>query len=56
MRHIEINNIKRDSRNTKVIRSVLSLVWRAVSKANRLEIGCIRNCMDDLLILHRFGL
>ena len=37
-------------------RSVLSLVWRAVSEANRLDIGCMRNCMDDLLILHRFGL
>ena len=37
-------------------RSVLSLVWCAVSEANRLEIGCMRNCMDDLLILRRFGL
>jgi ribonuclease HI len=37
-------------------RSVLSLVWRAVSEANRLDIGCMRNCMDDLLILRRFGL
>ena len=27
-----------------------------VSEANRLEIGCMRNCMDDLLILRRFGL
>ena len=35
---------------------VLSLVWCAVSEANRLEIGCMHNCMDDLLILHRFGL
>ena len=37
-------------------RSVLSLVWRAVLEANRLDIGCMRNCMDDLLILRRFGL
>ncbi|KAK3197881.1 hypothetical protein Dsin_021296 [Dipteronia sinensis] len=37
-------------------RSALSLVWRAVSDANRLEIGCMRNCVDDLLILHRFDL
>ncbi|KAK1591397.1 hypothetical protein Q3G72_007018 [Acer saccharum] len=37
-------------------KSVLSLVWRAVSEANRLEIGFMHNCMDDLLILHRFGL
>ena len=36
-------------------RSALSLVWRAVSEANHLEIGCMRNCMDDLLILRRFG-
>ncbi|KAK2646168.1 hypothetical protein Ddye_021363, partial [Dipteronia dyeriana] len=37
-------------------RSALSLVWRAVSDANRLEIGCMRNCIDDLLILCRFDL
>ena len=37
-------------------RSVLSLVWCAVSEANRLEIGCMHNCMDDLLILCQFGL
>ncbi|KAK3229885.1 hypothetical protein Dsin_001766 [Dipteronia sinensis] len=37
-------------------RSALSLVWRAVSDANRLEIGCMLNCVDDLLILHRFNL
>ncbi|KAK2650226.1 hypothetical protein Ddye_017715 [Dipteronia dyeriana] len=36
--------------------SALSFVWRAVSDANRLEIGCMRNCIDDLLILHRFDL
>ncbi|KAK3220860.1 hypothetical protein Dsin_014830 [Dipteronia sinensis] len=36
--------------------STLSLVWRAVSDANRLEIGCMRNCVDDLLILHRFDI
>ncbi|KAK3220867.1 hypothetical protein Dsin_014837 [Dipteronia sinensis] len=27
-----------------------------VFDVNRLEIGCIRNCVDDLLILHRFDL
>ena len=37
-------------------RSALSLVWRAVSDANRLEIGCMHNCVDDLLILRRFDL
>ncbi|KAK2655102.1 hypothetical protein Ddye_008154 [Dipteronia dyeriana] len=37
-------------------RSVLSFVWRSVSDANRLEIGCMRNCVDDLLILHCFDL
>ncbi|KAK3184806.1 hypothetical protein Dsin_032092 [Dipteronia sinensis] len=37
-------------------RFALSLVWRAVSDANRLRIGCMRNCVDDLLILRRFDL
>ncbi|KAK3198527.1 hypothetical protein Dsin_021942 [Dipteronia sinensis] len=37
-------------------RSALSLVWGAVSDANRLEIGCMRNCVDYLLILRRFDL
>ncbi|KAI9198283.1 hypothetical protein LWI28_012969 [Acer negundo] len=37
-------------------RSILSLVWCVVSKVNRLDIGCMHNCMDDLLILCRFGL
>ncbi|KAK3193003.1 hypothetical protein Dsin_024313 [Dipteronia sinensis] len=37
-------------------RAVLSLVWRSVYEANRLGINCMRNCVDDLLILHRFGL
>ncbi|KAK3222027.1 hypothetical protein Dsin_009052 [Dipteronia sinensis] len=32
------------------------LVWRAVSDANRLEIGCMCNCVDDLLILRRLDL
>ncbi|KAK0574979.1 hypothetical protein LWI29_031982 [Acer saccharum] len=36
--------------------SALSLVWRAMSDANRLEIGCMRNCVDDLLILRWFDL
>ncbi|KAK2647756.1 hypothetical protein Ddye_015245 [Dipteronia dyeriana] len=37
-------------------RYALCFVWRAVSDANRLEIDCMRNCVDDLLILHRFDL
>ncbi|KAK2665840.1 hypothetical protein Ddye_004414 [Dipteronia dyeriana] len=37
-------------------RSALSLVWCAVSDANRLEIGCMHNCVDDILILHRLNL
>ncbi|KAK2646289.1 hypothetical protein Ddye_021484 [Dipteronia dyeriana] len=37
-------------------RSALSFVWRAVSDANRLEIGYMRNYVDDLLIFHRFDL
>ncbi|KAK3225812.1 hypothetical protein Dsin_005674 [Dipteronia sinensis] len=37
-------------------RSTLSLVWRAVFDANRLEIGCMLNCVDYLLILHLFDL
>ncbi|KAK2638779.1 hypothetical protein Ddye_026574 [Dipteronia dyeriana] len=34
----------------------LSLVWHAVFDANLLEIGCMRNCVDDLLILHWFDI
>ncbi|KAK2648928.1 hypothetical protein Ddye_016417 [Dipteronia dyeriana] len=45
-----------DQIKTMDFRSALSFVWRAVSDANRLEIGCMRNCVDDLLILHRFDL
>ncbi|KAK3199385.1 hypothetical protein Dsin_022800 [Dipteronia sinensis] len=30
------------------------VVW--IFRANRLGIGCMHNCMDDLLILRRFGL
>ncbi|KAK2652371.1 hypothetical protein Ddye_012227 [Dipteronia dyeriana] len=41
---------------TMDFRSVLSFVWHAVSDANRLEIGCIRNFVDDLLILPCFDL
>ncbi|KAI9178075.1 hypothetical protein LWI28_022444 [Acer negundo] len=37
-------------------RSILSLVWHAISEANRLDIGCMHNCMDNLLILRHFGL
>ncbi|KAK3222236.1 hypothetical protein Dsin_009261 [Dipteronia sinensis] len=39
-----------------VIRIVLSLVWRAVSDSNLLEIGCMRNCVADLIFLKRLGL
>ncbi|KAK2643549.1 hypothetical protein Ddye_025312 [Dipteronia dyeriana] len=38
------------------ISAALSLVWCSVYDANNLWIGCMRNCVDDLLILHRFGL
>ncbi|KAK2649334.1 hypothetical protein Ddye_016823 [Dipteronia dyeriana] len=38
------------------LRVALSLVWHSVYDANSLGIGCMRNCVDDLLILHRFGL
>ena len=37
-------------------RAALSLVWHSVYDTNHLGIGCIRNCVDDLLILRRFGL
>ncbi|KAK3221981.1 hypothetical protein Dsin_009006 [Dipteronia sinensis] len=37
-------------------RAALSLVWLSVYDANRLGIDCMGNCIDDLLILHRFGL
>ncbi|KAK2637349.1 hypothetical protein Ddye_032141 [Dipteronia dyeriana] len=37
-------------------RAALSLVWHSVYDVNRSGIGCMRNCVDDLLILHRFGL
>ncbi|KAK2655887.1 hypothetical protein Ddye_008939 [Dipteronia dyeriana] len=37
-------------------RSALSFVWRVVSDANPLEIGCMRICVNDLMILHRFDL
>ncbi|KAI9166139.1 hypothetical protein LWI28_026893 [Acer negundo] len=33
-----------------------SICGSAISEANRLDIGCMRNFMDDLLILRRFGL
>ncbi|KAK3204394.1 hypothetical protein Dsin_018440 [Dipteronia sinensis] len=37
-------------------RTTLSLVWHSVYDANRLGIDCMRNCVDDLLILYRFSL
>ncbi|KAI9180257.1 hypothetical protein LWI28_002883 [Acer negundo] len=37
-------------------KAALSLVWRSVYDMNCLRIGCMRNCVDDLLILRRFGL
>ncbi|KAK2661872.1 hypothetical protein Ddye_000446 [Dipteronia dyeriana] len=43
-------------RRISVDTSALSFVWRAVSDANRLEIRCMHNYVDDLLILHRFDL
>ncbi|KAK3198315.1 hypothetical protein Dsin_021730 [Dipteronia sinensis] len=36
--------------------AALSLVWRSVYDTNRLGIGCMRSCVDDLLILRQFGL
>ncbi|KAK2635782.1 hypothetical protein Ddye_030574 [Dipteronia dyeriana] len=39
-----------------LVRAALSLIWRSVYDANSLGIGCMHNCVDDLLILHRFGL
>ncbi|KAK3225524.1 hypothetical protein Dsin_005386 [Dipteronia sinensis] len=36
--------------------AALSLVWHSVYDMNSLGIGCMCNCVDDLLILHRFGL
>ncbi|KAK2642786.1 hypothetical protein Ddye_024549 [Dipteronia dyeriana] len=42
-------------KSLSLCRVALSLVWRSVYDANNLGIGCIRNCVDDLLILHRFG-
>ncbi|KAK3229362.1 hypothetical protein Dsin_001243 [Dipteronia sinensis] len=37
-------------------RALLSLVWSFVYDSNCLGISCMRNNVDDLLILHRFGL
>ncbi|KAK2644850.1 hypothetical protein Ddye_020045 [Dipteronia dyeriana] len=37
-------------------RVALSLVCYSVYDENSLGIGCMRNCVDDLLILHWFGL
>ncbi|KAK3222115.1 hypothetical protein Dsin_009140 [Dipteronia sinensis] len=37
-------------------RSALSLVWRAVADANRLEIECMRSYVNDFFSLHRFDL
>ncbi|KAK2638001.1 hypothetical protein Ddye_025796 [Dipteronia dyeriana] len=41
---------------TMDFRSALSLIWRAVSDTNRLEIECMCNCVNDILILRRFDL
>ncbi|KAK3189339.1 hypothetical protein Dsin_028900 [Dipteronia sinensis] len=43
-------------RKSVCFRAALSLVWRSVYEVNRLVIGCMRNGVDDLLILHWFGL
>ncbi|KAK3193170.1 hypothetical protein Dsin_024480 [Dipteronia sinensis] len=40
----------------RLCRAALSLVWHSVYDANHLGIGCMRNCVDDLLILRWFGL
>ncbi|KAK3204953.1 hypothetical protein Dsin_018999 [Dipteronia sinensis] len=32
--------------NSVDFRSILSPIWRAISEANRLDIGCMRHCMD----------
>ncbi|KAK3218295.1 hypothetical protein Dsin_012265 [Dipteronia sinensis] len=37
-------------------RVALSLVWHSIYDVNHLGIGCMHNCVDDLLILHWFGL
>ncbi|KAK2653209.1 hypothetical protein Ddye_013065 [Dipteronia dyeriana] len=37
-------------------RAALSPVWSFVYDVNHLGIGCMCNCVDDLLILHRFDL
>ncbi|KAK2663348.1 hypothetical protein Ddye_001922 [Dipteronia dyeriana] len=37
-------------------KATLSLVWLSVYDVYSLGISCMRNCVDDLLILHRFGL
>ncbi|KAK0600803.1 hypothetical protein LWI29_018519 [Acer saccharum] len=37
-------------------RDALSLIWRSVYDTNRLGIGCMCNYVDDLMILHQFGL
>ncbi|KAK3204874.1 hypothetical protein Dsin_018920 [Dipteronia sinensis] len=37
-------------------RAALSLVWRSVYDVNHLGIGCMLNCVDDLLVLRQFGL
>ncbi|KAK3188967.1 hypothetical protein Dsin_028528 [Dipteronia sinensis] len=37
-------------------RFTLSLVWRAVFDSSRLEIGCMCNNVEDLLILRSFGI
>ncbi|KAK3221988.1 hypothetical protein Dsin_009013 [Dipteronia sinensis] len=42
--------------NSFDFKAALSLVWHSVYDANCLVIGCMRNCADDLLILHRLGL
>ncbi|KAK3169104.1 hypothetical protein Dsin_000135 [Dipteronia sinensis] len=36
--------------------AIYAVIWGGVSEANRLEIGCMRNCMENLLIIHQFGL
>ncbi|KAK3218646.1 hypothetical protein Dsin_012616 [Dipteronia sinensis] len=52
-RHVSINTWGSFFRQAM---AALSLVWRSIYDSNHLGIGCMRNCVDDLLILHRFGL
>ncbi|KAK2655573.1 hypothetical protein Ddye_008625 [Dipteronia dyeriana] len=59
-----VYGVSSESSDHLFIRCSLAVaLWEAVfsafqrlSDANQLKIGCMRNCVDDLLILHRFDL